>query len=89
MPVVLTKSFGFSNRTALILSACDFISLMIWGGAITLVIDRIGRKKLMLAGALGQGICFGVAAGGLGVGTQVSNAVAVTFIFLYHVCFVS
>lgn len=62
---------------------------MIWGGAITLVIDRIGRKKLMLAGALGQGICFAVAAAGLGVGTQASNAVAVTFIFLYHVCFVS
>lgn len=62
---------------------------MIWGGAFTLVIDRISRKKLMLTGALGQGICFAVTAASLGVGTQVSNAVAVTCIFLYHVCFVS
>jgi sugar porter (SP) family MFS transporter len=89
MPVILTTSFGFSNRMALILSACDFISLMFWGSIVMLVIDKWGRKNLMLVGALAQGICFGIAAAGLGIGTKASDAVAVTAIFLYHVFFVS
>ncbi|OBT82912.1 hypothetical protein VE02_08972 [Pseudogymnoascus sp. 03VT05] len=87
MPVILTTSFGFSDRTALILSACDFISLMFWGSIVMLVIDKWGRKNLMLVGALAQGISFGVAAAGLGIGTKASEAVAVTAIFVYHVFF--
>jgi sugar porter (SP) family MFS transporter len=89
MPVILKTSFGFSDRTALILSACDFISLMFWGSIVMLVIDKWGRKNLMLVGALAQGISFGVAATGLGIGTKASEAVAVTAIFVYHVFFVS
>jgi sugar porter (SP) family MFS transporter len=89
MPVILTTSFGFSNRTALILSACDFMSLCVWGSIVMLVIDKWGRKNLMLLGATAQGICFGIAAAGLAVGTHASDAVAVTAIFLYHVFFVS
>ncbi|KAH8656284.1 general substrate transporter [Ilyonectria robusta] len=87
MPVILTVSFDFNSRQALILSACDFISLMIWGGLVMLVIDKWGRKRLMLIGAFAQGICFAIAAAGLGVGTKASQAVAVTAIFLYHVFF--
>ena len=89
MPVILTTSFGFSNRMALILSACDFISLMFWGSIVMLVIDKWGRKNLMLLGAGAQGICFAIAAGGLALDTKASNAVAVTAIFVYHVFFVS
>lgn len=89
LPVVLTSSFGFDRRQALILSACDFMSLVFWGCLAMLVIDRWGRKRLMLLGAFFQSICFAVAAAGLGVGTKASEAVAVTAIFLYHVFFVS
>jgi sugar porter (SP) family MFS transporter len=89
MPVILVRSFGFSDRLALILTAVDFISLCFWGLMIFFVIDRIGRKKLMFYGAFGQSICFAVAAIGLGIGTKTTDAVAVAFIFLYHVCFVS
>jgi len=89
MPVILTTSFGFTGRRALILSACDFMSLMVWGSVVMLVIDKWGRKKLMLIGAFAQGVCFAIAAAGLAVGTTASDAVAVTAIFVYHVFFVS
>lgn len=89
LPVVFTSSFGFDRRQALILSACDFMSLVFWGLCAMLVIDRWGRKNLMLFGAFFQSICFAVAAAGLAVGTKPSEAVAVTAIFLYHVFFVS
>ncbi|OAP57836.1 hypothetical protein AYL99_08574 [Fonsecaea erecta] len=87
MPVVLTTSFDFSDRLALILTACDFIALMIWGGFGAVLIDRWGRKKLLLLGSVIQGTAFSVAAAGLGVGTRASNGVAVAFIFLYHLGF--
>jgi sugar porter (SP) family MFS transporter len=89
LPIVLVRSFGFSNRLALILSACDSISLMFWGAMATFVIDRVGRKNLMLMGALGQSICFCLAAMGLCLNTHAMSILAITFIFLYYVFYVS
>ena len=89
LPVILIKSFGFSGRMALVLTAVDFISLCFWGLMIFFVIDRIGRKKLMLYGAVGMSLSFALAAVGLGIGTKASNGMAVAFIFVYNVCFVS
>lgn len=89
LPVILTQSFGFSNQLALILTAVDFMSLMVWGSVVMLAIDRWGRKKLMLLGAFGMGCSFTVAVIGLALKTKVSYAVAVTGIFVYNVFFVS
>jgi sugar porter (SP) family MFS transporter len=89
LPVILTQSFGFSNQLALILTAVDFISLMVWGSVVMLAIDRWGRRKLMLLGAFGMGCSFTVAVIGLALKTKASYAVAVTGIFVYNVFFVS
>jgi len=69
-PVILTQSFGFSNQLALILTAVDFISLMIWGSVVMLVIDRWGRRKLMLLGCFRMGCSFTVAVIGLALKTK-------------------
>jgi hypothetical protein len=87
-PVILVDSFGFSARMALILSAIDFITLCLWGSMITLVIDRFGRKPLMLMGSIGCGICFTLTTVGLALGTKPSNAMAVSFMFGYHLFYV-
>jgi sugar porter (SP) family MFS transporter len=89
LPVVLERSFGFTPRLALILSACDSMQWMFWAAMAFFVIERFGRVKLMIFGASGQAVCFGVAAIGLGVGTTASNGVAIAFIFLFYFFFVS
>ena len=89
LPVVLERSFGFSPRMSLILSAIDSMQWMFWAGIAIAVIERIGRRKLLLFGATGQGVCFAVAAVGLGVGGKTANGVAVAFIFLFYLFFVS
>ncbi|KAK1059654.1 hypothetical protein LTR74_012489 [Friedmanniomyces endolithicus] len=61
LPVVLERSFGFSPRMALILSAIDSMQWI---------------------------VCFAVTAIGLGIGSKVSNGVAVAFIFMFYVFFV-
>ncbi|KAK5716292.1 hypothetical protein LTR17_016481 [Elasticomyces elasticus] len=87
LPVVLERSFGFSPRMSLILSAVDSMQWMFWAAMTTQVIERFGRKKLMIFGASGCSLCFAVTAIGLGIGNKVSNGVAVAFIFLFYFFF--
>ncbi|KAL3428676.1 general substrate transporter [Aspergillus tetrazonus] len=87
LPVVLTRSFGFSDRMSLILSAVDSIQWMFWAGMASFVIDRVGRRRLLILGSAGQCLCFAMAALGLGIGTRALNGVAVAFIFLYYFFF--
>lgn len=88
LPVVLTRSVRLSNRMALILSAVDSMLLMFWGSLASLVIDRVGRKRLMLMGVTGSGICFALVAVGLRYGGENNKGMsilAVVFIFMYYV----
>lgn len=90
LPVVLVRSFGMSERLALILSAVDSMSLMFWGAVAALLIDRIGRRRLMLWGVACSGICFALVAVGLRYGGPGNNndgmtIMAVVFIFMYYV----
>ncbi|KAL4966882.1 sugar porter family MFS transporter [Aspergillus stella-maris] len=88
LPIVLTRSVGLTNRLALILSACDSISLMFWGAVTVLLIDRFGRKKLMLMGVTASSICFALVAVGLRYGgpeNKGMSILAVVFIFMYYV----
>lgn len=90
LPVVLVRSFGMTDRMALILSACDSMSLMFWGAMAALLIDRVGRRRLMMFGVTASSVCFAVVAVGLRYGGPDSSnkgmsIMAVTFIFLYYV----
>ena len=73
----------------MILAGVDFTSLMIWGSVMALLIDRYGRKPLMLFGAIGCGICFTLVTIGLAIGTKPTYAMSVAFIFGYHLFYVS
>ncbi|KAJ0420936.1 general substrate transporter [Aspergillus carlsbadensis] len=88
LPIVLSRSVGLSTRVALILSACDSMSLMFWGAVAALLIDRYGRKKLMLMGVTASSICFALVAVGLRYGgpeNKGMSVLAVVFIFMYYV----
>ncbi|KAJ5683640.1 hypothetical protein N7462_006805 [Penicillium macrosclerotiorum] len=88
LPVILTRSVGLSSRMALILTAVDSISLMFWGTMASFLIDRVGRKRLMLMGASGSCVCFALVAVGLcygGADKKGMSVLAVGFIFLYYV----
>ncbi|GIK06091.1 hypothetical protein Aspvir_001734 [Aspergillus viridinutans] len=88
LPVVLTRSVGLSNRMALILSAVDSMSLMLWGSIAALLIDRVGRKRLMLMGVAASSLCFALVAVGLRYGgpdNKGMSIMAVVFIFVYYV----
>jgi MFS family permease len=88
LPVVLTRSVGLSSRMALVLSAVDSMSLMFWGSIAALLIDRVGRKKLMLIGVAASSVCFALVAVGLRYGgpeNKGMSIMAIVFIFAYYV----
>ncbi|KAJ4345338.1 uncharacterized protein N0V89_011468 [Didymosphaeria variabile] len=90
LPVVLVRSFGMSERLALILSAVDSMSLMFWGAMAAFLIDRIGRRRLMLWGVACSAVCFALVAvglryGGPGKDNKGMSTFAVVFIFMYYV----
>ena len=92
LPVVLVRSFGMSDRLALILSAVDSMQLMFWGALAAVLIDRVGRRRLMIMGTACSGVCFTLVAIGLryaNVGSSNVNqgmaVMAVVFIFMYYV----
>ena len=86
LPVVFA-SLGVSRRLSLVLSGCNAMNLMISTCVGAFFIESVGRKRLMLWGALVQSICFALVAGGLGAGGQEWGAVAITFVFGYYTTF--
>lgn len=87
--MVLERSFHFTPRMALILSACDSMQWMFWGACAMWTIERFGRRNMMLFGASGCSLCFALIAIGLGVDNAASNGIAVAFIFIFYFFFVS
>jgi hypothetical protein len=58
MPTVLTKSVGLEEKMARLLSACNAVSYLIFSGMAVLLIERMGRRGLMLLSTFGQFLCF-------------------------------
>ncbi|KAL3482565.1 hypothetical protein BJX62DRAFT_250989 [Aspergillus germanicus] len=57
-PLVLINSFGLSNALARLLTACNAISYFIFSCAITTVVEKLGRRGLMLLSGFGQFLSF-------------------------------
>ncbi|KAJ5622739.1 hypothetical protein N7490_011344 [Penicillium lividum] len=87
LPVVLTRSIGLSDHLALILSAVYSHLLTIWAMASMLAIDSLGRRTLLLFGAVGQGVAFILIAVGIYLDTYPMSIFSVVFIFVYNLFF--
>ncbi|KAJ6169815.1 hypothetical protein N7485_007161 [Penicillium canescens] len=86
LPVVFA-SLQMSRQMSLILSACNAINVMVFTCVCITVIETLGRKKLMLLGAMGQGICFTMITAGLAAGGSKWAAVSIAFIFAFYTIF--
>ena len=92
MPTVLTKSVGLPEKMARLLSACNAVSYLIFAGIAVLLIERMGRRGLMLLSTFGQFVCFLVITVLLRYsetsenGSVYGNA-SVAFFFLYYGAF--
>ncbi|KAK7039389.1 hexose carrier protein [Favolaschia claudopus] len=92
LPLVLQNSVGLSNTTARLLAAWNSVSYLLFAFAGIALIERAGRRKLLIWGATGQCICYVFISGFLAraddpvYGTRY-GAGATVFFFLYYLFF--
>ncbi|KAH0580564.1 hypothetical protein H2248_002060 [Termitomyces sp. 'cryptogamus'] len=92
LPLVLQNSVGLSNNLSRLLAACNSVSYLIFSFAGLVLIERAGRRKMMMWGAAGQFICYAFVAALLSqtddpVHGKSFGAGATTLFFLYYVIF--
>ncbi|KAE8306333.1 general substrate transporter [Aspergillus transmontanensis] len=89
LPLVLINSVGLSNSMARLLTACNAISYFIFSCAIATVVEKLGRRGLMLLSGFGQFLSFLVITILLRFAehNKVYGTASVAFFFLYHIAF--
>lgn len=91
IPSALVQNVGMSTRTAQVLGGC--INMMFMFGSIlpSFALDRMGRRKTMMAGCFGLGICMLLVAALLSQAEaphgQAYASASVAFFFLYMLIF--
>ncbi|KAJ5886989.1 uncharacterized protein N7473_009663 [Penicillium subrubescens] len=89
LPTVLEKSVGLKESMARLLTACNAISYLIFSGLAVLLVERMGRRGLMILSTFGQFLCFLIITILLRFAETSSNGKAwgsasVAFFFLFH-----
>ncbi|KAE9394052.1 general substrate transporter [Gymnopus androsaceus JB14] len=92
LPLVLQNSVGLSNTMSRLLAACNSVSYLVFSFIGLYLIERAGRRKMMMVGAAGQAVCYVLISGLLSQADGSSRgakfgAGATSFFFLYYVFF--
>ncbi|RDW69809.1 hypothetical protein BP6252_08829 [Coleophoma cylindrospora] len=89
-PIILTESLGLSELLARILTGCNATSYMISSGLCFWMIERFGRRSLMLSGLGLQCLAYVMVAIAISQLTSAPTqwgAVGITFLFFYYAAF--
>ncbi|KAJ7472045.1 general substrate transporter [Mycena latifolia] len=92
LPLVLQNSVGLSNNLSRLLAACNSVSYLLFSFAGIVLIERAGRRKLMMWGAAGQCVCYMFISGFLSQADDPVYGVrygagATVFFFTYYLFF--
>ncbi|KNG85303.1 MFS sugar transporter [Aspergillus nomiae NRRL 13137] len=89
LPTVLMNSVGLSNTMARLLTACNATSYFIFSCLAVTVVERLGRRGLMMLSGFGQFVCFLIITILLRFAEidKVYATASVAFFFLYHIAF--
>ncbi|KAK2461111.1 hypothetical protein APHAL10511_006890 [Amanita phalloides] len=91
LPLVLQNSVGLSNNLSRLLAGCNSVSYLLFSFAGLLLIERAGRRKMMMWGAAGQCVCYVLISALLSQtgGPRGTNfgAAATAFFFVYYIFF--
>ncbi|CAG7924046.1 unnamed protein product [Penicillium olsonii] len=89
LPLVLMNSVGPSDTMARLLTACNATSYFVFSCAASLIVERVGRRGLMMFSGLGQFLSFLIITILLYLAetNPVYASASVAFFFLFHVAF--
>ncbi|KAF7328756.1 Hexose carrier protein [Mycena venus] len=92
LPLVLQNSVGLSNNMSRLLAAWNSVSYLLFSFAGIVLIERAGRRKLLMWGAAGQCVCYMFISGFLSQADDPVNGTrygvgATVFFFTYYLFF--
>ncbi|KAH6853133.1 sugar transporter STL1 [Chaetomium sp. MPI-CAGE-AT-0009] len=86
-PVIFEQSVGMSHDLALLLAGFNGVAYFFSSLIPIWVIDRLGRRKLMLFAVSGQCACMAILAGTVSNGGHAAGIVAIVMLFLFNFFF--
>ncbi|KAI1085299.1 sugar transporter STL1 [Whalleya microplaca] len=86
-PVIFQQSVGMPQNTSLLLAGFNGVAYFISSLVPIWIIDRLGRRKLMLFAAAGQCACMAILAGTVANGSQSAGLAATVMLFLFNFFF--
>ncbi|KAJ5094320.1 hypothetical protein N7456_010181 [Penicillium angulare] len=84
---IFEQSVGMDHNLALLMSGFNGIAYFFSALVPIWVIDRLGRRKLMMFAVVGQGCCMAVLAGTVWDGGHAAGVVATVMLFLFNFFF--
>lgn len=86
-PVIFQQSVGMPHSLSLLLAGFNGVAYWVSSLIPIWIIDRLGRRKLMLFAAAGQCVCMAVLAGTVSNGSRPAGIVATVMLFLFNFFF--
>ena len=86
-PTLYTSSLGMSQESALLLGCFTQLWYLLASFVTWFTIDRLGRRPLLIAMALGMSLVLLGEAISIAMGTPAGAVAAVVFVFLFEACF--
>ncbi|PNH54430.1 hypothetical protein VD0003_g3061, partial [Verticillium dahliae] len=83
-PVIMQKSVGLERNLSLLLAGFNGIAYFLTSLIPIWIIDRVGRRNLMLFAAAGQCACMAILSGTVADGGKSAGIVAVVMLFLFN-----
>jgi sugar porter (SP) family MFS transporter len=85
-PVIYENQMGLSRNLSLILGGCTEVTYLVGSVLPLFVIDRFGRRLLLMVSSAGLSLCFVMVSILLSIGSQGPAYGATAFIFLFQLC---
>lgn len=85
--MIFQESVGIGHNLSLLLAGFNGIAYFLSSLVPIWIIDRLGRRKLMLFAAAGQCVCMAVLAGTVSNGGFAAGVVAIVMLFLFNFFF--
>lgn len=86
-PTIFQESVGIPHNLSLLLAGFNGVAYFLSSLVPIWIIDRLGRRKLMLFAAVGQGACMAILAGTVSNGSKSAGIVAILMLFLFNFFF--
>lgn len=86
-PSIFQRSVGLSQHTSLLLAGFTGVAYFVSSLPPIWILDRLGRRKLMLFAVIGMCCCMSILAGTVSNGNTASGIVASAMLFLFNFFF--